>query len=83
MVRQQRVIFQQMHRDRIERCAHRRQLRDDVDAVAIVLHHARDPAHLTFDAVQSFQHRRFMRLDDAFGRRWFTARQSPHPRLRA
>ena len=35
-----------------------RDLRDDVDAVAVVLDHAGEPAHLAFDAVQPFERRR-------------------------
>jgi P-type Cu+ transporter len=35
-----------------QRCPYRRNLRDDVDAIAIVLDHARDAAHLALDAIQ-------------------------------
>jgi len=31
-------------------------LRHHIDAVAILLHHARDAAHLALDANQAFQH---------------------------
>src|SRR3974390_1872500 len=40
-----------------QRRAHRRDLGDDVDAVAIVLDHARNAAHLALDAVQPFRAR--------------------------
>ena len=35
----------------------RRELRDDVDTVAIVLDHARQPAHLALDPLQPLEHR--------------------------
>ena len=35
----------------------RRQLSDDVDAIAIVLDHAREPAYLAFDPFQALEHR--------------------------
>ena len=41
-----------------QRRAHRRNLRDDVDAVAVLFHHARQAAHLAFDPVQSLDARR-------------------------
>ena len=37
-----------------QRGAHRGDLRHDVDAIALVLDHAGEPAHLAFDAVESF-----------------------------
>jgi hypothetical protein len=37
---------------------HRRDLRDDVDAVAILVDHARQAANLTFDAAETFFDRR-------------------------
>jgi hypothetical protein len=33
--------------------ARRRQLGDDVDTIAVVLDHAREPAHLAFDSFQA------------------------------
>src|SRR5262249_19954737 len=36
-----------------QRGANRRNLRHDVDAIAVRFNHARDPAHLAFDPVQS------------------------------
>jgi P-type Cu+ transporter len=41
-----------------QRRAHRRDLRDDVDAVAVVFHHAGKPAHLPLDALQALEARR-------------------------
>ena len=41
-----------------QRGAHRRKLGDDVDTIAIVLDHSRETAHLPFDPVQAFEHRR-------------------------
>ena len=38
--------------------AHRRKLRDDIDALALPLDHAREPAHLAFNAFEALQHRR-------------------------
>lgn len=38
--------------------AHRGNLRDDVDAIAVVRHHARQAAHLAFDPLQPFFNRR-------------------------
>src|ERR1700722_15382238 len=40
-----------------QRRAHRRKLRDDVDAIAVVLDHAREPTNLALDPLQPFQHR--------------------------
>jgi P-type Cu+ transporter len=37
--------------------AHGGNLRDDVDAVTVLVDHARESAHLTFDLVQTFLHR--------------------------
>src|SRR5207244_10604469 len=47
------VIAQDLLLDAPERRPHRRDLRDDIDAVAIVLDHAREPSHLAFDAAQA------------------------------
>ena len=41
-----------------QRCAHRGELCDDVDTIAVVLDHARKPAHLTLDPFQALEHRR-------------------------
>jgi hypothetical protein len=41
-----------------QRGAHRRELGDDIDAIAIVLDHAREPAHLAFDPFEPLEHRR-------------------------
>src|SRR6266851_1593080 len=40
-----------------QRRAHRRNLRDDIDAVAIILDHAGEPAHLALDAAEPPQAR--------------------------
>ena len=39
-----------------QRRTHRRDLRDHVDAISVLFDHARETAHLTFDALQAFQH---------------------------
>ncbi len=41
-----------------QRGAHRGELGDDVDAIAIVLDHAREPAHLALDPLEPLEHRR-------------------------
>ena len=46
------VVVEDPEREALERRVHRRDLREDVDAVAVVLDHALDPAHLALDAVQ-------------------------------
>ena len=53
-----RVIAENFLLGAAQRRAHRRELRHDVDAIAVVLDHAREPAHLAFDPPQPFQHRR-------------------------
>src|SRR5208282_4973823 len=40
-----------------QRGARRRELGHDVDAIAVVLHHAREPAHLALDPLQPLHHR--------------------------
>jgi len=40
-----------------QRGAHRRQLRDDIDAIAVLLDHAGQAAHLAFDPRQAPEHR--------------------------
>ena len=40
-----------------QRGAHRRELRHDIDAIAVVLDHAREAAHLALDPFQPFEHR--------------------------
>src|SRR5580658_9704901 len=49
------VAFQQLTLDPRQRGAHGSELGHHVDAVALVLHHARDPAHLALDALQPVQ----------------------------
>jgi hypothetical protein len=39
--------------------AHGCDLRDDIDAVAVLLDHASEAAHLTLNAVEAFEARRF------------------------
>src|SRR6202050_692465 len=41
-----------------ERGTHGGELRDDIDAITVVLDHARQPAHLAFDAFEALEHRR-------------------------
>src|SRR5580704_18103971 len=41
-----------------QRSSRRRKLRDDIDAIAVVLDHAREPAHLTLDPFKPLEHRR-------------------------
>ena len=43
--------------------ANRRDLRDDIDAIAVFLNHPREAADLPLDAAQALQCRRFCRLD--------------------
>src|SRR6266545_1121925 len=47
------VILQNFLLGPPQRRAHRRDLRDDVDAIAVLLHHAGEPAHLAFDPAQA------------------------------
>jgi len=49
------VIVQDLLLDLVERGAHRADLVDDVDAVAVFLDHARHAAHLPFDAAKPRQ----------------------------
>ncbi len=49
------VISQHVFLDAPERRPHGRDLRHDIDAVAILLHHAGQAAHLTFDARETFE----------------------------
>ena len=46
------MVVEDAEGDALERCRHRRDLRQDVDAVAVVVDHALDAAHLSFDPVQ-------------------------------
>ncbi len=41
-----------------QRGACRRQLGDHVDAITVVLDHAREPPHLAFNSFQAVEHRR-------------------------
>src|SRR5258708_17529561 len=47
------VIAQDLLLDAPKRGPHRRNLRDDVDAIAILIDHARDAAHLALDPVHA------------------------------
>src|SRR4051794_17009569 len=51
------VILENLQRDRLERRRRRADLREDVDAVALVLDHPLDPAHLSLDPVQPLDER--------------------------
>src|SRR5215208_6631680 len=46
------VVVEQAECDLVERCLYRRYLRDDVDAVAVVLDHSLDAADLALDAAE-------------------------------
>ena len=46
------MIVEQAEGDLVERGLDRGDLGEDVDAVAVLLHHPLDAAHLTFDASQ-------------------------------
>src|SRR4029077_13364660 len=50
-------ILEQLQSDGLECGRHRGDLGEDVDAVAIVLDHPLDPAHLPFDPVQALHDR--------------------------
>ena len=50
------VVAQDLLADAAQRGAHRRNLRDDVDAIAVLLDHAHETAHLAFDPLQPFLH---------------------------
>jgi DNA-binding MarR family transcriptional regulator len=49
------VVVDELERDCVDRFANRADLGEDVDAVTVVLDHARDPAHLALHARESFQ----------------------------
>jgi hypothetical protein len=49
------VIAQNLFLDAPERGAHRRDLRDDVEAIPVILDHAGEAAHLPFDPPEPFQ----------------------------
>ena len=52
------VIGQDLILGSPQRGAHRRDLGDDVDTIAVVLDHAREPAHLALDPREPLEHRR-------------------------
>jgi hypothetical protein len=47
------MILQDLLLDPPQRSAHRRNLRKDVDAVAVTLDHAGDSAHLALDSIET------------------------------
>ena len=51
------VVVEDLERQALERGVHRGDLRQDVDAVAILLDHPLDAAHLSLDPVQSADER--------------------------
>ena len=55
------VLVEQLERDALERVRHGGDLREDVDAVALVLDHPLDPADLALDAVQPLDERVLVR----------------------
>ncbi len=54
------MIAQHFLFDPTQRSAHGRDLRNDVDAIAVVLDHAREAADLTFDAAEPLQRGRLV-----------------------
>ena len=56
------VALQQLQRQRVERGLDRRDLRQHVDAIAILFHHFSDTPRLAFDPVQALQQGRLVRL---------------------
>jgi hypothetical protein len=51
------VVLEKLRRDPFERRLHGRDLREDVDAVAVLLDHPLDPPHLPLDPVQALGER--------------------------
>ena len=49
------VVAQDFFLDTPQRCTRCGDLRHDVDAITIVIHHASDPADLAFDPVQALE----------------------------
>lgn len=47
------VVAQDVALNPAQRGGDRRDLRDDVDAITILVHHARKAAHLAFDPIES------------------------------
>src|SRR5215472_5245095 len=52
-----RMVAEDLLLDRTQRRPHRRDLGDDVDAVAVILDHAAEPAHLALDPLQALENR--------------------------
>src|SRR5688500_13815455 len=50
------VIIQELERDGLQRLGHRGDLREDVDAVAVLLDHALKATHLSLDPPQTLLH---------------------------
>ena len=48
------VVFEEFGFDFFEGCGHGFGLGDDVDAIAVLVNHAREAAHLAFDAGEAF-----------------------------
>jgi len=59
------VLSQDLLLDTPQRGAHRRDLRDDVDAVAVIFNHAREAPHLAFDAAEASKTGGFVKLAHA------------------
>ena len=55
-------MLEQLARERVERRLHGAHLRQDVDAVAIVVDHPPDAADLSFDAIEAFRQRGGLRV---------------------
>lgn len=56
------MVFEDLLLDLVQRGAHRLKLVQDVDAIAILVHHSPDASHLTFDAPQPLRNLRFRSL---------------------
>src|SRR5215212_11415539 len=54
------VVVEELEREALERRVHGGDLREDVDAVPVVVDHALDSADLAFDAVEALRQRRFV-----------------------
>src|SRR6266576_5056072 len=54
------VVVEHLEREALEGGVHRPDLREDVDAVAVVLDHPLDTAYLPFDSVQALRQRRLV-----------------------
>ena len=56
------VMLEQLQRERVERRLHGAHLRQYVDAIAVVVDHPADAAHLAFDAIEPLRQRGRLRF---------------------